>query len=98
MAQTNPAIPVMKNTHLQLSRSTIAAISGGAIVAPKPEPALQIPNASDLSPAENHSETAFAAAGNAPPSPMPSRKSPTPKPNTLVIVPCIRLAADHQTM
>src|SRR5260370_40192665 len=87
----------MKNTHRQLSRSTTAAINGGAIVAPRPDPALKIPKANDLSFAENHSEIAFAAAGKAPPSPSPSKKSPTPKPHTPQTAPYIRWAADHHT-
>src|SRR5260370_31589605 len=88
----------MKNTHRQLRRNTIAAINGGAIVAPRPDPALQIPKANYLSCAENHSEIAFAAVGKPPPSPRPSKKRPRPKPNTLETSPSITLAAGHHTL
>jgi hypothetical protein len=50
----------------------MAAIIGGAITAPTAVPALIIPIAVDRSPVANHSATAFVAAGNPPPSPIPS--------------------------
>src|ERR1035437_7002644 len=94
----NPNAPVIKNTHRQLDRSTMAAISGGAMTAPRLEPVLKMPNANDRSLAGNHSETALAEPGNPPPSPRPSRKRAAPRPNTPLTAPCIRLAADHQAI
>src|ERR1017187_1995250 len=91
-----PMAPVMKKTQRQLKLKTMAAIKGGARVAPMPDPALNMPNAIDLSFGGNHSEMAFEAAGKQPPSPIPSKKSPAPSPYTLETVPCITLAADHQ--
>ena len=51
----------------------ISAIAGGATTAPTAVPALMMPMAVERSRAGNHSATAFVAAGNPPPSPIPSR-------------------------
>ena len=49
-------------------------MSGGATTAPSVEPLLKIAIANARSRTGNHSATAFAAPGQLPASPMPSRK------------------------
>src|SRR5262245_58088752 len=73
-AHAMPAAPQAMNTHRQLPCRRMAAIAGGAMTAPTAVPALTIPIAVDRSVTGNHSAMTFVAAGNPPPSPMPSRK------------------------
>src|SRR5262245_31749933 len=79
-AQTTPIAPVTIKTMRQPLANTIVAISGGAITAPRAEPVLNMPTASERSRAGNHSATTFADAGNPPPSPSPRRKRAVPSP------------------
>ena len=52
----------------------------------------------DRSPAVNHSATALVAAGNPPPSPIPSRKRQTSSDRNPVASPCEAVASDHAIM
>src|SRR2546421_4955628 len=72
-AHTSPIAPETKKTQRHDASERISAIAGGAITEPRAVPALMMPMAVDRSPTGNHSATAFVAAGNPPPSPMPSR-------------------------
>src|SRR5688572_4524159 len=72
-AHTSPTIPATTNTQRQPDTAIIAAIAGGAKTAPTAVPALITPIAVERSRTENHSATAFVAAGNPPPSPIPNK-------------------------
>src|SRR5687768_10297704 len=97
-AQMKPIAPVMKKTQRQLRFKTIMAMSGGAMTAPRAEPVLKMPKATERSLGGNHSATALPEPGKPPPSPMPRRKRQAPKPATLETRPVAKLAADHQTI
>ena len=75
-----------------------SAISGGAITPPTAVPALMMPIAVDRSCAGNHSATARVAAGNPPPSPMPSSRRLTASMPILVASPWLAHASDQNTM
>ncbi len=62
---------------------------------PMDEPALKMPTPSARCLAENHSDTAFAAAGQLPGSPSPSRKRQTPKETVFHAKACSMAAIDQ---
>src|SRR5262245_43846631 len=74
MTQANPNAPVTTNAQRQPQRNVIAATRGGAIIAPKLEPLLQMPITSVRALSGTHVAAALANAGHAPASPIP--KSP----------------------
>jgi hypothetical protein len=71
----------------QSDDDSTSAISGGAITPPTAVPALMMPIAVDRSFTGNHSATARVAAGNPPPSPIPSSNRLTASIPTLVASP-----------
>src|SRR4029077_15693976 len=70
----SPAAPVTTKTQRQLAQLTINAISGGATIPPTAVPALMMPMAVARCPTAKPPATARLAAGNPPPSPIPSKK------------------------
>ena len=68
-----PSAPEIAKIQRQFAQLRMTAISGGAMTAPTDVPALIMPIAVERSSVGNHSATARVAAGNPPPSPMPSR-------------------------
>src|SRR5437763_16110180 len=92
----NPSAPVTIKDARQPQRNVIAATRGGAIMAPKLEPLLQMPITSVRAFCGTHVAAALANAGHAPASPMPrkARKAPRlqgPR-ESAVSIP----ASDHQ--
>src|SRR5215471_11070756 len=69
MTHANPNAPVTTNEARQPQRNVIAATSGGAIIAPKLEPLLQMPITSVRAFSGTHVAAALANAGQAPASP-----------------------------
>src|SRR5579871_5484302 len=93
-----PAAADRKKTILHPLCSNTTPINGGASTEPTAVPALMMPTAVDRCSGEIHSATTRIAAGNPPPSPIPSRKrapSSRPKPEAN---PCSAQAIDHHTM
>src|SRR5215469_3898130 len=93
-----PEHPTSTKAWRQPKWTTVAAINGGAKIAPTEEPLLKIPEASARSGGGNHSETTFTAAGQLPASPIPSRKRHAPRLHTPPANLCNIDAADHQAM
>ena len=73
-------------------------INGGANTDPTAVPALMIPIAVDRRLSGTHSATTRVAAGNAPPSPIPSRQRAASRTSKFVASPCRAQAPDHHSM
>ena len=87
-----------RNADCQPKRRTMAAMIGGARIAPIAEPLLNRPDANARSRSGNHSATTFTPAGQLPASPIPSRKRNIPKLRAPLEKTCRIELMDHQTM
>ena len=74
------------------------AMSGGAIIPPRPVPALMMPMAVERSLTGNHSATARVAAGKPPPSPTPRSNRLVASMITPVAMPWLAHASDQKIM
>src|SRR5215468_1666130 len=79
MTHANPNAPVTTNEARQPQRSVIAATRGGAIIAPRLEPLLQMPITSVRAFSGTHVAAALANAGQAPASPIPRSPRNAPR-------------------
>src|SRR5271165_163467 len=81
-SHANPSDPTIRKAHRHPKWSTTHGTISGVSIAPRFVPALNIPFASALSFAGNHSETHFVLAGNTPASQKPNAPRANAKPTS----------------